>query len=224
MKRHSDERQSLKEAEYWSSFYASKKTVNEPSDFAKFIDDRYPDRRASVEFGCGNGRDSIYFAQSGRRVFGLDLCQEAIEQCKELAKEKDVAGFCEFRAMDIIDTHEVHSQLRLHRDTEVPTIFYARFFLHSIDGDRESSLFKIIGANLQAEDVLCLEFRTTQDSKTPKLFGNHYRRFLNVDEVIEQCRAHHLTIEYSVEGDGMAVFGSENPHVARILARRERNA
>ena len=58
-----------------------------------------------IEFGCGNGRDSIYFATHGFKVYGCDLSKDAIE--KDTAKSKDVDVI--FKVVDASSNDEVQS-------------------------------------------------------------------------------------------------------------------
>lgn len=211
-------------SKHWSQFYGSNKASIEPSSFARFIDRRYPDHRSVVEFGCGNGRDAIYYCQSGRQVLGFDLCREAIDKCNELARLRSVSQMGQFEVADIINEEELLPLVRRHSSGHSPTIFYARFFLHSIDEAREDSLFRVVSSSLAPRDVFCVEFRTTSDAQNLKLYGEHYRRFLEVDGTVQKCKAHGMAVGYAIEGTDLAVHGNENPHVARIIGERQTNA
>ena len=43
-----------------------------PSPFATWVADRLEPRQHILDVGCGNGRDSVYFAEQGHRVTALD--------------------------------------------------------------------------------------------------------------------------------------------------------
>lgn len=45
-----------------------------------------------LEIGVGNGRDSIYFAENGNKVEGIDIAQGAVNLAKENAEKKGVKG------------------------------------------------------------------------------------------------------------------------------------
>ena len=57
----------LRDKRYWDEFYeVEHKEIGQPSLFAKFIFDSFLNKKESknlIEFGCGNGRDSLYFAK-----------------------------------------------------------------------------------------------------------------------------------------------------------------
>ena len=50
-----------KESNYWNNFYA-KWDIGVPSQFCVLVATEADKSRPMVEFGCGNGRDSIYLA------------------------------------------------------------------------------------------------------------------------------------------------------------------
>lgn len=58
-----------------------------------------------IDIGCGYGRDSIYLAEAGFQVTGVDISETAIDLCRELAREKgDESQFCLKEDM-IFETH-----------------------------------------------------------------------------------------------------------------------
>ena len=63
--------------QYWDNYYASKDAsrVPIPSQFAPFALQEAGKPDVVLEFGCGMGRDSIFFARQGVKTIGLDgLC------------------------------------------------------------------------------------------------------------------------------------------------------
>lgn len=52
-----------------------------PSEFAQEFAGKLKERKAKsiLEIGCGNGRDSIFFAQAGFHVYAIDVAPSAIE-------------------------------------------------------------------------------------------------------------------------------------------------
>lgn len=58
-------------------------------DFAKELADRK--LKSVLEIGCGNGRDSIFFARAGLDVSAIDVAPSAIKLAKENAKEAEVS-------------------------------------------------------------------------------------------------------------------------------------
>jgi len=54
-----------------------------------------------LDVPCGIGRHSVALADLGYEVVGVDLSPEFIERARELAKERGVAGGCDFRVGDM---------------------------------------------------------------------------------------------------------------------------
>ncbi|MBA7588976.1 Ubiquinone biosynthesis O-methyltransferase, mitochondrial [subsurface metagenome] len=63
-----------------------------PSLFAQEFAEELASRKLKsvLEIGCGNGRDSIFFARSGLEVTAIDVAPSAIKLAKENAKEAEV--------------------------------------------------------------------------------------------------------------------------------------
>ena len=49
--------------EYWETFYAQNSEPFKPSSFANFCLKYMPDEATILDVACGNGRDSIFFAE-----------------------------------------------------------------------------------------------------------------------------------------------------------------
>lgn len=62
-----------------------------PSDFAVYCYDIMKDRTKTIlELGCGQGRDSLFFASKHIKVKALDYSCSAIEQLSRSAKQTDL--------------------------------------------------------------------------------------------------------------------------------------
>jgi tellurite methyltransferase len=61
-----------------------------PSGFAREIADRLSAGSRVLDLGCGEGRDSVYFAARGFEVTGLDVSPEALAKGRRLAEEREV--------------------------------------------------------------------------------------------------------------------------------------
>jgi len=50
-----------------------------------------------LDFGCGEGRESVELAKSGaRKVIGVDIQQPLLERARQLARDANVSHLCEF--------------------------------------------------------------------------------------------------------------------------------
>ena len=62
-----------------------------PSRFARELTAFVPPGGRILELGCGEGRDSVYFAFCGYEVTGLDVSAAGLEKAERLAVERGVA-------------------------------------------------------------------------------------------------------------------------------------
>ncbi len=70
----------IKEGAYWDGFY-SKNDIEFPSQFCILLASETNRETPIIEFGCGNGRDSLFLAMHGYHIFYIDLSEEAIKKC-----------------------------------------------------------------------------------------------------------------------------------------------
>ncbi len=197
--------------EYWDDFYKNW-DLSIPSQFAVFIANEIPRASRIVEFGCGSGRDSFFFATHGMQVRAFDNSAIAIERNAAQAK---ALGDCPI-AFETLDINQLDAAM-LASDT--PTIAYARFFLHAIDAERCTALLSLLAGALRPGSLVCLEYRTLEDAANAKTFGNHYRRYIDHPALIEELRGMGFAIDYAHCGIGIAKFHDEDPSVGRIIAR-----
>ena len=67
---------------YWEEFYAQQNAEYEPSLFAQFVAAKIKANSKIIELGCGNGRDSVYFASKNFIIKAVDQCEGQIEFMK----------------------------------------------------------------------------------------------------------------------------------------------
>ena len=56
-----------------------------------------------IDMGCGNGRNSLFFAEEGIMVTGVDTSRELLELGREKARQKELDHFCKFIHGDVTD-------------------------------------------------------------------------------------------------------------------------
>jgi ubiquinone/menaquinone biosynthesis C-methylase UbiE len=80
-------------AEFWERL--------EPTEtLAKFVSEtRMPKRSRVIEFGCGEGRDSVFLSRKGFRVLGVDSARSALVNAKWRSKKERTGA--EFVVADI---------------------------------------------------------------------------------------------------------------------------
>ncbi|MDQ2625270.1 MAG: class I SAM-dependent methyltransferase [Actinomycetota bacterium] len=198
---------------HWTRFYGQDRGVPQPSPFATWVAERLPESlRTVIELGCGNGRDTAAVAQ-GRSALGLDYSPTAIERNREVWAESSI----DFEQVDVSDAESL-ATATAGRFDDGPVAVYSRFFIHAISDEAEATLLGFLRRALPAGSVVYLEFRTEKDKNTPKVFGEHYRRFVDPDALVKRMRrGGHFALEHSERGHGLAVYKDEDPFVARLV-------
>lgn len=212
---------------YWSRFYAYAHTML-PSPFAASIAIELMEPRHIVDLGCGNGRDSVFFAELGHRVVGLDFSGKAIDDNRKRVQEKGVNDV-EFEQVDIAAPNALAEVLTRIEDAAIQEgdarrgrlSIFARFFFHAISEEEEDLVLATLSQCLRSGATCYFEFRTEMDAKGDKRFGSHYRRFINIDRFVEKATTGgRFECFYRVEGQGMAKYFEEDPFVGRVYLRR----
>ena len=206
--------------DYWDGFYAGRasgRVPEQPSAFARWVERQLPARQEVVELGFGTARDSLFFARQGRRVQGFDFAESAVAQAGRQACARGLAA--RFGVLDLYD------DLGVGRVAEAlsgsgPRAVYGRFLVHSLEEDGRANLLRLSAALLRDGGELFLEFRTGKDLGQEHAFGDdHFRVFLDPMIVEQEIEALGGVVTHREEGCGLAVYKSEDPHVARMVAR-----
>lgn len=184
----------MNDIKYWEKFY-KKQHIVESSDFAKFCLKFIPSQSVIIEFGCGNGRDSYFFAKNNHLVIGIDSANRPKNNNSTSFYLNNVKDYC---SIYYIDKKE---------------IVYNRFFLHSIsDKDIDILLDWTKG-------LFLTEFRTKED--IPLLYTNHWRNKIDEQELLQKMINKNYEIIYFHKGRDLAKYKTENPMVARIIAKKK---
>ena len=200
---------------YWNKFYEDGNKTIFPSQFAVMLASTVSSEFDIVDLGCGNGRDTFFFSQLGYRVVGIDQSEVAIRSnlSRSLGGRQDNVRFVQ---ANFSDREKIELAANIN-GIKSKKIYYCRFVLHSITDDEEDKLFSTLVELIKPEDKFYAEFRTEKDRNKEKIFGSHFRRFLNGEAFLQRCSDRGLVPDYFIEGVGMATFRSEDPVVARVV-------
>lgn len=203
-------------AEYWDHYYDRQRVDARrlPSQFATFVAGELDDRHRIIEFGCGNGRDSLFFASHGHDVIGIDGSAPAIEHCRTAAER--IGEDATFIQSSVTDPG-LGSRIPVR---ETATVVYARFFLHAITEQEEQDFLRLAADLTDTGDLMAVEYRTVRDQRQVKVTEAHYRRFMEAHEFHRIAWEHGFTVSYTVEGFGFAKYRDDDAHVARSLLTR----
>ena len=207
---------------HWAQFYRDNAPAD-PSPFALEMARRLGEPGAMIELGCGSGRDSIYFASHGWRVWASDRSTEAIDRATHAGDGK-MADNPHFSSVDASSPAQLQDFVK--RILEVPMasnqlVIYLRFFLHAVDEQTEQTIFDTLINTIAPPFRLCAEFRTAEDRHLSKAHGQHYRRYIDTDEFLARLRGRWgFKLDHFEKGQGLSPFGDEDPFLCRIIAHR----
>lgn len=202
---------------YWDLNYKAQ-NVSPPSSFANAVQPRIDKRiKGVIDLGCGSGRDTVFVSGGGLKALGLDYAHTAIVANRERMVRDGVTNVT-FEQVDVRDTEALTSMIKAFaKAVGGPIAIYSRFFLHSIDDAGEASVLRAIKDALPAGSSVFLEFRTHLDQHLAKTHGGHYRRFVNPDDFEKRvANLKVFEIVHRQEGQGLATYKDEDPHVARF--------
>jgi cyclopropane fatty-acyl-phospholipid synthase-like methyltransferase len=215
-----------KNKSFWDDYYSNriinKVWLESPSQFAAFIGCNFPQGTRLLDIGCGNGRDSIFFATLGFDVTSIDYSQNAIEVCSTTADHLGLKIATEVLSISSF------SQIIKFSDENLENfdVVYARFFLHAIDENSERNLLRLAYKILRPEGKFVLEYRCLSYdeidlSESAYENGQHYRRLIRQPEFENSACDMGFKIEYSVQGYGHAKFRSEDPLIGRTILKKQ---
>lgn len=206
--------------DYWNQYYrgeTAKPFI--PSQFAAFVLGEVPEGNMLVDVGCGNGRDSIFFAQHGHPVIGLDGSAEAISTCKRYADSLGL-NTLEFLELSFGEASHYESLIEKIITGGNNLFIYSRFFLHAITESQEASFLSFANSACGKTGRVALEFRTHRDKDQKKVTPQHYRRYIEPLAFMARAREAGFTVEYFVEGFGFAKYRGDDAHVARMVLKK----
>ena len=202
---------------YWEDFYKSARSADvppDPSAFAAWTQERLRNEQLVVEFGFGTARDALWFLRQGHAVRGYDFATSAVDAANRHAES--LPGDASFAVLDLSDTSAVGAAVDdLSAHPAAPAV-YGRFLIHSLTDVGRANLIEV-ASGLGAE--LFVEFRTGKDEGMEHIFGDdHYRTYLDPESVADEIEERGGRVTTLDQGHGRAVYKSEDPHVARVLA------
>jgi tellurite methyltransferase len=212
----------VREEDYWNTFYSAW-DIGVPSQFCVLVATEADRTRPFVEFGCGNGRDSIYMSRCGFSITAGDLSKEAIQHNRKKEGGEENKNAADFQVCDVANADNVEALITRARGKAPEGTnlnLYNRFFLHSLDDEQERLFLTSVAANSKPGDTLYMEYRSLQDAKQDKIFKGHYRRYVDTDALMTFLVTLGFQVEYERTGQGMAKYKKEDPFVSRLIVVR----
>jgi cyclopropane fatty-acyl-phospholipid synthase-like methyltransferase len=200
---------------YWDFFYkkqVNKINLNYPSQFATFTVGETENVTTLLEFGCGNGRDALFFRHHFRKVYAFDGSNEVINKNKKLYSKIKNLKFSKFNLNNEFNNYHILS-------CKKKTI-YARFFLHALTNIEIKSFISLCSDLLNKDERLYIEYRTEKDKKRNKETQKHYRNYINPNLINKLLKKFNLKNVYFVKGLGFAKYKNDDAFVARHIIEK----
>lgn len=205
---------------YWERYYQLQRQADptkvQHSLFAEFVLSELADRDLQacslLELGCGNGRDSLFFAHHNLNITAIDQAREQIAQLSDHAQSHPYAHKPVFIAGDFTRLEEVEldstcrfkgeiseSQKRAQYDC-----IYSRFTLHSISKVQQDKVLEDCLEYCALGGILAIEVRgecnglfgkgepVVRDGELEHnafIYDDHYRRFLNFTQTCTEIES-----------------------------------
>ena len=188
----------------WDRVYSNDSAFfgEEPSDFAQkcYSDFKRYNVKRLLELGCGQGRDTIFFASNGLDVHAVDSSKVAIENINQKMRGKNIC------------LHLSHFEVRqtLPFDSTHFDAVYSHMFYNMSFTDKELKfLFKESRRVLKNNGLLYFSVRSDKDilyNKGKKIDSNIYEinafqiRFFNIPQIKSFLR-NYFEIKNIIEAD-----------------------
>ena len=131
-------------------FYPNQICSTQPSPFAQYVATLVEPGKTLIDLGCGNGRDSLFFAKQGMQVVAIDLSRSAIDQLNQQPVENARFVCGDFIASDV---HQPDSY----------DYAYSRFTIHAINQKQETMLLQTMFRALKPGGKFFIEVRSVND-------------------------------------------------------------
>ena len=177
---------------FWDDYYRNKKFVFSNSDFSKLVKPYLKENSSIIDIGCGDGRDSIYFAKNKLFTEGIDISKKAIEINKQYENK--------FLKFSVLDLKNINSFNKFY------DFAYCRFLFHAINEDIENDLLIWMSNNIKSS--IFIETRIL-DKDILNIKLDHYRRHFQEQDFINKLKSFDFKIIYSKSSKNFSRYKKE---------------
>src|SRR3989344_5675814 len=175
---------SMNQKEYWKTEW-NKREAGSENNFARRIFSLIKsNHKKLLDLGCGDGRDSIYFAKKGLNVTSVDFSESGIKKLNEKIKRLGIKNINAVRA----DIKKIN-----FKDNSFD-IIYAHLSLHYFDDKTTGKIFNNLYNILNFGGLIFIKCKSTEDSLCGQgekvgedmYFKNHLHHFFSKDYMKEK--------------------------------------
>ncbi len=173
-----------------------------PSLFAQEFTSELAERLSVLEIGCGNGRDSIFFAKAGLKVTAIDVAPGAIKLAKANAKLAEVK----------IDFKVANAEALPFEDGQFESVF-SLSVLHATDLQKSMPEVKRVLASEGLAFIYLYGDTQFADGKVEKV--------ISIDDYLLLVKSLNLTVLdiYSEQEDDFDEFGEKHLIIVSLLQK-----
>ncbi len=209
---------SMRNRRFWDRLYEGSfgyDISHERSPFAQWVLPQLSDGRPFLDIGCGNGRDTLWFAEQGVDAIGLDYSKGALPRCRTEAEKRGLpTTFTLLNFNDLRDT--LVKGALLARETTAPRTIYGRFLLHSLEPDARRNFWQFADMMLRGRGDAFFEFRTGRSRRRRRDRPPHYSNALRAETVFHEIEQAGGRVVESHTGKGFSPYLGEDPRLCRV--------
>ena len=204
---------------YWDSYYTKGLVSIQASGFARFALSYMQPGGHVIDLGCGNGRDSLFFAQNEMKVTAVDISQTAIETVRQ--------GCGDLPVITLQDDF-VKSKALFEGEYDY---CYSRWTLHTIDDLQQAEFIKNVWSALKDDGLFFVEARTIRDDiygmgqnvgAHAYIYDEHYRRFIDSQDFAKRLKEQNYEVLHFEEDRGFSKTEESDPVLLRVTAKKLR--
>ncbi|MCW2847807.1 MAG: mucin-5AC [Marmoricola sp.] len=190
---------------------------NGSSTFATWAAARMPAGARVIDLGCGNGRDSVWFAGQEHPVVSFDFAGAALRQTRrKLTRHGEVDP--DVRVLVLNDTRTaLLAGAELARETEAPYL-YARGLVGCLDEEARRNLWRLGSMALRRGGALFLEYAAAARGLPQSTTDGLVQR-VDTDDLVREIEAAGGRVTHREEGPGQDFFDAPDPRTARLEVR-----
>ena len=167
---------------FWNNYYSSQSRRMPNSSFSEFVLNyiKEPSGKSLLDIGCGDGRDSVYFANNKIQTEGIDFSTSALNN-----KNNNNNKLLKFTELDLLDIDKLNNSY---------DYAYCRFLFHAISEDIEDVILKWLRKNIK--NSIFIETRI-HNKLQPNVEETHYRRYFTEEEFKKTLKKYNHNIIFS---------------------------
>lgn len=176
----------MNEEEYWKTTWDNRE-LEEANDFARRSFSQIKDEnfKTLLDLGCGDGRDSLFFASEGLNVTSVDFSESGIKKLNELSKEKGLS-------INAIQTNII----KINFPNNSFDVIYAHLSIHYFNDEITTQIFEKLSRILKKGGLIFIKCKSVEDALYKKgeeiekdmYKKGHIRHFFSEEYMKEKLR------------------------------------